>query len=101
MCWLAPVLRDEDASIPKTDEGKIIPDLGVYAEWFDQADQRRQKLAVGVERYHAASEIVGEPQWVHFVEPDTGRLMTIVELQAESPMARAARLTRVRGMLVP
>ena len=43
--------------------------MGVFADWFDQADERRRKLAVGVRRYEEmAAELGRQPVLADFVD---------------------------------
>ena len=70
MCFLAPVLAPEQAgAVAETDQGKIIPDMGAWADWFNQADERRRKLAVGARRYAEVEAKMGrQPVLADFVD---------------------------------
>lgn len=97
-CYLTPILSDpgevSDFTPPEP------PDPIVYRDWFDQADERRRRLAVGTRRYSAVKELLGEtPAWEHFLDPDTGSLLPTADLQAETDEERAERLDQVREVL--
>lgn len=100
LCWISPVLREEDTPAPKTADNKLIPDLSTFVRWFAHADEKRQKLAVGVRRYETVAAEVGEPEWIHFVDPDTGQLLSRDALKRESAGEREERMERVREMML-
>lgn len=78
----------------------MIPDPATYADWFAQAEPAKRRLAVGVRRYAAAEKALGAtPSWEHFVEPKTGRLLTLPELQSEEPGKRHERVGQVRQLI--
>ena len=103
-CTLVPVLAPP-SSLPKetgpvftTAEDKLIPDPTIYADWWQQADDRRRRLAVGSRRYSVAKDVLGHtPRYEHLVDPQTGALLSLDRLRAESPADRLARVALVRG----
>lgn len=103
MCYLSPVLRAsdeiEDDPIFTNAAEKVIPDPAVYGDWFNAADERTRKLAVGVERYNAAAEVTLRPGWELFIDPDTGRALSPAEIRAERPIDRELRLAKVRALI--
>ena len=71
----------------------VIPDPSVYSQWFDQADEKRRKDAVGAKRYNAmAQDLRGArpPEWTDFIDGD-GRLLSANEIKREHPEARRKR----------
>lgn len=104
-CWASPVLAPpEEMNDPafraqfENASKDEIPDPTVYDQWFSQADDGARKEAVGVTRYNAAQDILGyRPQWSHFVDED-GSLMTVRDLQGETPEERNERLQKVNQL---
>lgn len=92
-----PQLRAEFANAA----GAAIPDPMVYSQWFANADPGRRKMAVGVKRYNMlARRLAGErePQFADFISRD-GQLMSLRQLQRESPKARQERLLAVGQLM--
>jgi Phage Mu protein F like protein len=105
-CWTSPVLRppaNQDANrlaIFTNAADKLIPDPTVYSQWFDQAGERKRRMAVGTRRYGVVSDLLGRtPRWEDFLEPTSGDLLTLDELKDESPDERAARVAAVRVVI--
>jgi hypothetical protein len=107
-CWLAPVLAPpahiindpRKMAIFHNAASRVIPDPHEYGTWFQRADERRRRLAVGSRRYSEVQKALGhEPSWEHFLNPETGALLPRKILQAESMADRALRVHRVRGLL--
>ena len=82
-------------------DSEVIPDPGHYQDWFAVADDDRRRLAVGARRFAAAKQQLGgqTPQWAHFIDPDTGKLLTLDRLKREGAEARGERLSRVNAEL--
>jgi len=80
-------------------ENRLIPDPVSYSDWFDQADERRRRTAVGSRRYAEVAGKVGEPSWHHFLDPETGELMPLATLRTEGSRARERRVNRVQKLL--
>lgn len=106
-CHLSEILKppswvqDKDRLKPFTDNAdKLIPDPSVYSDWFEKADERRRRIAVGSRRYQAVQTLLGtqEPTYAHFVNPDTGDMLPIASLKAESAADRAARMAKVNAI---
>jgi hypothetical protein len=93
----AAEIEDDPIFINAAD--KVIPDPLVYSDWFNDADDRRRKLAVGVDRYQAGSEVQPRPGWELFIDPETGRVLTPAEIRAETPAERGTRLAAVRAII--
>ena len=108
-CWLSPVLAPppevtEDPArlaVFTTNADKVIPDPAEYSTWFDRANERRRKIAVGAKRYAAIQKQLGNQPitWEHFLDPDTGDLVPLTQLQAESDAERAQRIAQVRSLI--
>jgi len=81
----------------RANKDKLLPDHLTYSEWFDSASEQRRRLAVGTRRYSAIADIVDNPSWEHFVNPETGELLTVDELTKENARQRNARLATLRG----
>jgi hypothetical protein len=78
-CWTSAVLVD-----PDTIAGEPVPagtlDLEMTADWFDDAPERDQRIAVGVERHTAVKWALGrKPGWRDFIGP-AGELLDTDEL---------------------
>lgn len=100
-CYLTPVLKplDEMKSMPEftNSNGDLLPDPVIYSDWFDRADLKRRRIAVGARRYAAMSKAKdGEPRWEDFVDPETGALVPMDRIKAESETARSERVAKVR-----
>lgn len=104
-CFLSAVLRPPagfDARAQKwklftNAENELIPDPAVYSDWFQRADEKRRRLAVGTRRYSTAQEILGrDPAYEELVEPETGALIALNTLKAEAPEDRALRVQKVQ-----
>lgn len=106
-CWLSPLMaapshiaRDPaKLAVFENASRKAVPDPSVYSEWFDRADVKRRKLAVGARRYSTVANQLGDdaaPSWEHFVNPETGSLLPLKELQGEAAEDRAIRIQKVR-----
>lgn len=107
-CYTSPVLRPpeyakthpEKLNVFSNSAGKLVPDPATYSAWFNQADERRRRLAVGTRRYSAVREVLEEePTWAHFLDPRDGDLMPLEALRNESASDRAARVQIVMKQL--
>jgi SPP1 gp7 family putative phage head morphogenesis protein len=109
-CYLTAVMAPPAgiANDPKrmalfsSNAGKVVPDPSVYSEWFDRADERRRAVAVGARRYAAVKDRVGphrRPAWADFLDPETGRLVPLDALKAETEIQRAKRAAKVRAVI--
>lgn len=92
-----PALRAEFANAA----GDMIPDPGVYTQWFDRADRGRRMMAVGARRYQSMEkQLAGlrQPQWSDFINGE-GKLMGVTALRAETAQQRSARLREVQAAI--
>jgi hypothetical protein len=105
---VSPVLRSAESierdpakkAVFSTAAAKLVPDPAVYSTWFDRADERRRRIAVGSRRYSAVHKQLGaKPSWEHFLDPATGGILPLPQLQAETPAERAARVQTVRKQI--
>lgn len=100
-CWLTPIL----ASISNKFfdfKGRVIPNAGVFNEWFSKASRERQILAIGVKRWEVANKRLkpGETlQWHHLLDPSSGMLLDPQELADETPTARAGRIRSAKSAI--
>lgn len=79
---------------------KLVPEPAVYSDWFSQVDDKRRKIAVGARRYSAVQQLTGgRPAWEDFVDPATGRLLTVDELESEGVLDRVRRAAEVRRLI--
>lgn len=79
---------------------RSVPDPSDYAMWFDRADEKRRRLAVGSRRYSTMRDKLGaEPEWAHFLDADTGDLLTMRRLQDETPEERTERMGKVKTLI--
>lgn len=107
-CWLSPMLvpppeiKDDPAKLAvfETNKDKVIPDPAVYSDWWQTAGEKQKKIAVGVKRYAAVKDQVGEDvRWEHFLDADTGDLVPLARLKAESDVARTERVAKARALI--
>jgi hypothetical protein len=97
---LAPIEAIEASPIFQDAADHLIPDPLTFSQWFSRADETRRKLAVGVRRYATAKEILGHaPQWEDLLDPTSGRLLSLAELQDESPGERMMRVNKARALI--
>lgn len=98
-CWLSPVLRplaamDSPAFTDNAD--KLIPDVSHFADWFATATNEQRAKAAGVRRIATATAALGRaPTWADLVNPDTGKLLSVENLERESPDSQRERANRV------
>jgi SPP1 gp7 family putative phage head morphogenesis protein len=113
-CFLTPVLRepskavlsDKARGVLADNAAAVVPDTLIHSEWFDKTTDKKRKLFVGARPYNwMAGQVAkdgnwsgGKPDWPHFVDT-TGRKLSLKQLQAESPAARATRVDAVRRQL--
>jgi len=102
-CYLAPVLRGDDAIQNHPDfttaTGALVTAPDVYSDWFANADEPRRRLAVGTRRYSLLKNTLGaHPSWEHFLDTD-GSLLSVDSLATETDQQRADRLAKVRAAL--
>jgi hypothetical protein len=105
-CFLTPVLKPpadlvaDPQRMAALEKGAaaLAPDHAVYSDWWASADERRKRLAVGSRRYDAAAKALdgGAPSWEQFVDPKTGKRLSIGRLSTESPRQREKRIDKVR-----
>jgi SPP1 gp7 family putative phage head morphogenesis protein len=109
-CSLSPVLApppeiaDDPAKLAvfQNNAGSVIPDPADYAEWFSTADQRRRRIAVGSRRYDVVAGNLSDlrvPEWDDFLDPDTGDLVSLSRLKAESAAERAERTAKAKALI--
>lgn len=106
-CTLIPIVRPparENAPDPppvfRQDQGALIPDGSTYGDWWKQADDRRRKIAVGVRRYLTMLDrLQREPDWIEFMDPDTGGLLSVDQLKAETVSERNERVGKMRAVI--
>lgn len=110
-CFLSPVMvhNPEIANDPaKTKvfmdaQDKLIPDPVDYAEWFQGADERRQRIAVGSARFSAVVDRLPSwrlrPAWEDFLDPETGDLLPMEDIENETELERQERIARVKELL--
>lgn len=105
-CWTSPVLaapsRDPERgpTVFQQAQGSLVPDPDTYGSWWKQADDRRRKIAVGVRRYLTMLDrLQREPDWIEFMDPDTGGLLSVEQLKAETVSERNERVGRMRQVI--
>jgi SPP1 gp7 family putative phage head morphogenesis protein len=105
-CHLQPVLTDPGTIIGMptepvfTDNEKVLsPDPVTFSEWWRDADEKRRRLAVGTRRYSLLQDRLGrDPDWEHFLS-ETGDLLQLASLKAETEQERHGRLAKVYAMM--
>lgn len=105
-CWTSPVLEPledvtngpEQLAVFTNASDRLIPDPATYSDWFDRADEKRRRVAVGARRYSAVRDVLGaDPRWEDFIDPDTGSLLGVAALKSEPDAARTERVAKVRA----
>ena len=97
-CVIVPILTPLSGTSPAA-LARPVPDPLTYGRWFDEADEKRRRIAVGTRRYSAVAEDEGEPEWAHFIDPSDGDLLPLDALRAETADARRGRVAKVKAML--
>ena len=109
-CYISPVMApqqdiiDDPAKMAvfKDGAGRVIPDTVEMQQWFAAADDRRRKIALGARRLQAVTDAVGGREnvtYAHFLDPQTGGLLSAKELKAEKPEARAERVAKAQALI--
>ncbi len=107
-CHNSPVLAPDPAIADNPEllatfanaSDQLIPDPVAYGDWFAQADERRRKTAVGSRRYSLVRGTLGQdPDWAHFLDPESGELLPLATLKNEGHSDRAERVNRVRALM--
>ncbi len=108
-CHNTPVLRSlaeltdnpEAMALFTTAKDKIIPDPVVYSQWFDGADDKRRRLAVGARRYEVVRDRLDGrlPSWGDFLDPNSGKLMHVETLRREPDADRFTRRAAVAELM--
>lgn len=103
-CWMSPVLEplERIQSAPQfTDpqQSAAIIEPATYVDWWNQAEPRRQRIAVGARRYATATQALGRPpQWEELIDTD-GRLLSPSALRDETLYDRTIRVQKVRQVV--
>ena len=103
-CHLSPVLgppsylRPEDMAVFRDGAEMAVPDPLVYSDWFQGADERRRRLAVGTRRYTAVRDKLSrEPEYADFIDHESGLLIPVSVLADEDSAEHAQRVGKVRA----
>lgn len=104
-CYLSPVLDVADhiendpaaKALFTGNDKKLIPDPVTYSEWFNTATEQERRWAVGTRRLATVQKIAkGRPvTWADFLNPETGQLLPVEDLKAETASQRQERTERV------
>ncbi len=98
-CWLSTVLRPLEAmqTAAFTDNAdKLIPDVAHFADWFATANDFQRRKVAGVRRLQATADKWGfVPTWSDMVDPQTGKLLSVDEIKAETNEQWIARKAAV------
>lgn len=107
-CYLSPVL-DVDPAIENdpaakalftNNDKKLIPDPVTYSEWYQTASEQEKRWAVGTRRLATMRrKLDREPTWSDFLHPETGQLMPVDELKAESAAQQETRASNVDDVI--
>jgi len=109
-CYLTPVLEvdpeiesDPAAKALFTDnDHKLVPDPVAYDDWFATASDQERRWAVGARRLATVTNKLkpGESlSWAHFLDPNTGTLLPLKRLQAETPKRQEIRIGKVEDVI--
>lgn len=84
-------------------EHKAVADPITYAEWFQRADDKRRRLAVGSRKYAAMQAAMdrteGPIAWEHFLDAKTAEPISLQRIKRETPEQRARRVEKVRQLI--
>lgn len=99
-CTLVPVFKGDDAKA-RDIRGRVIPNARVFSEWFDRQTKNAKVAIVGIKRYKAVQDRAKNrmPNWVDFLNPKNGLLMTAEEIKQESTRKRNARILKINSMM--
>ena len=106
-CMTIPVLAEpevyrshpEFAAAFRMETKNLVPDPASYMDWWERASPKERMAAVGVNRYQVVRKRLSrEPEWIDFLAPD-GMLLSVSQLQSETPEERAVRRNKVEAML--
>lgn len=78
-CTYAPVL--DDLSNAELVGGPAI-DTRTYSGWFQRQPEAVKKKVVGTARWNAVKDKGGRPAWTDFLDPKTGRLADVDDLES-------------------
>ena len=105
-CVLAPVLEPpphvtrSPAAMRTMAAAPAAPDPAVFSDWWDRADERRRRIAVGTRTYTAAVDAVGRaPTWAELIDPATGLPLTPGQLRSETIVQRLERVRKATGTI--
>ena len=106
-CTLTPIMtppshianNPEKLAVFRDVAKRTIPNPQVWNDWFERAPDRSRRIAVGVRRLRAAEDIVGKENltYAHLVNVK-GKLLSVDQLQAETPAERAERIAKVQAI---
>jgi SPP1 gp7 family putative phage head morphogenesis protein len=106
-CWISPIMTPPahivndpaKMAVFTQNAGKVVPDPKTWDTWFQGADDRRRRVAVGVKRLRAAERIVGKDQltYAHLVDIK-GRMLSVKHLESETSEQRAERVGKVQAI---
>lgn len=83
----------------KKDE-RLIPDPVTYSDWWKETSDHARRLAVGASKYEWLKRLLGyDPFWEHFIDPETGELLTLADLKSESKRERNTRTKQVQKQI--
>lgn len=99
-CTLIPVFKGDETKA-KDIRGRVIPNAKIFSEWFDRQNGRAKSAIVGKSRLLAAvaRRGGGEPNWIEFLDPKTGTLMSAKEIKNESNRKRSNRIRKISQMM--
>lgn len=99
-CTLVPVFKGDDTKA-RDIRGRVIPNARVFSEWFDRQTKNAKVAIVGIKRYKAMQDkIQGRmPNWVDFLNPKNGLLMTAEEIKQETARKRTSRILKINSMM--
>lgn len=99
-CTLIPVFKGDETKA-RDIRGRVIPNAKVFSEWFDGQSGRAKSAIVGKSRLLAAvaRRGGGEPNWIEFLDPKTGMLMSAKEIKNESNRKRINRIRKISEMM--
>ncbi len=101
-CFLTPVLHPPKnaAALIASPAFAEPPDPLVWADFFDRATEQQRTIAAGAKRIATAREVTGlaRPSYAHLID-DAGKMLSVAQLQAETPAQRGERVRRIEAEL--
>ncbi len=107
-CWVSPVLKPPDSitsnpqamSALRAGSASLQPDQAVYSQWWLQASEKEKKMAIGAKLFRMTADVLKRPpNWEDVINPLTGQLLPIDQIQSETQAERFVRTGTLRALI--